>query len=123
VHLLAYCVQVILNCKFAPPLERDLKENLFRKNPSSTDLHNICVNEVTHNSTEFRATIAISFNIIFFSTIVTIKMHALTRYDTTNLRRVSKTVTHAMHLHEARRSVTTTATSIDLENTLITKRV
>jgi hypothetical protein len=67
---------------------------------------------------------SISVLILYFSVqVLTIKMHPVTPYDTTNLRSVSKAVTHTINLHDARRSFTITATSINVENTLFPKCV
>ena len=82
------------------------------------DFHTISFNEVLHNIREFRTTIDVSSNIVFFSTNVTIKMRAVTRHYTTNLRRVSKVVTHKIHLHDAERSLTVVVISVHLENTV-----
>jgi hypothetical protein len=60
--------------------------------------------------------INVSSNIVFFSKSVTIEIHAVTRHDITNLRRVSKIVTHTIHFQDAERPLTVTETSVHLEN-------
>lgn len=63
--------KIFVRCKFSPPLEREIwRKPRFREIPSSTDFHNKFFNELRHESTEFRTTIDISSNIVFFSTSV-----------------------------------------------------
>jgi len=63
------------------------RKTCFREIPSSTHFHNIFFNEFRHESTQFRAIIDISSNIVFCSTSVNHWQATVTRYDTTNPRR------------------------------------